>query len=226
MEIFGAHQRALLAPSGERLSYLDHAVAHKKLKELRRQRRRLLEMGQLKTLTAREADEIPRALSDHLALEAAGWKGRRGSAAAQAPAVRGFIESAIGALAADGNVRIDRLMQNGHPLASTITLRSGGAAWFWKIAYDEDFARHSPGVQATLDLTEQLLAQPDVLRADSCATAGHPMIDHLWRERLALGDLLIAPSSAALSQFRIASHLETLRRALISTAKSVRRGIR
>ena len=45
------------------------------------------------------------------------------------------------------------------------------------------------------------------------------MIDHLWRERLALADLLIAPSAAALAQFRIARHLETLRRALIATAK-------
>ena len=226
MEIFAAHQRALLAPAAERLTYLDHAIAHKKLKELRRQRRRLLDKGQLKTLIARAPDEIPRALSDHLALEAAGWKGRQGSAAALDPAIRGFMESAIGALAAEGNVRIDRLMQNGHPLASTVTLRSGVAAWFWKIAYDEDFARHSPGVQAALDLTESLLAEPEVLRADSCATAGHPMIDHLWRERLALGDLLIAPSGAALSHFRVACHLETLRRALVSTAKTVRDGIR
>jgi len=226
MEIFGPHQRALLAPAAERLTYLDRAVAHKKLKELRRQRRRLLDLGQLKTLIARAADEIPRALSDHLALEAAGWKGRRGSAAALDPAMRSFVESAIGALAADGNVRIDRLMQNGHPLASTITLRSGAAAWFWKIAYDEDFARHSPGVQAALDLTESLLAEPDVLHADSCATAGHPMIDHLWRERLMLGDLLIAPSRAALSHFSVARHLETLRRALVSSAKMVRDGMR
>lgn len=226
LEIFGAHQRALLAPSAERLTYLDRALGHKKHKELRRQRRRLLDMGQLKTLTARESDKIPRALADHLALEAAGWKGRRGTAAAQDGAVRGFIEAALLALAADGHVRIDRLVQNNHPLASTITLRSGTSAWFWKIAYDEDFSRHSPGVQATLDLTERLLAEPDVLRVDSCATAGHPMIDHLWRERLALGDLLIAPSRAALPQFRVACRLEALRRTLISAARTIRNGMR
>lgn len=226
MQVFGAHQRALLAPADGRLTYLDRALPHKKLKELRRQRRRLLDKGQLKTLVARDPDEIPRALSDHLALEAAGWKGRRGSAAGQDAAVRGFIESALGALSQEGNVRIERLMQNNHALASTITLQSGTSAWFWKIAYDEDFARHSPGVQATLDLTEHLLSRPDILRVDSCATAGHPMIDHLWRERIALGDLLIAPSRAALAQFRVARHLETLRRALETTAKAVRNGVR
>jgi len=106
--------------------------------------------------------------------------------------------------------------------ATEISLRSGTTVWFWKIAYAEEVARASPGVQLTLDVTEQLLARPDVLRADSCATADHPMIDHLWRERLALADLLIAPSAAGMGQFRIARHLETLRRALIASAKRAR----
>src|SRR5581483_9144212 len=57
MEVFGTHQRALLAPTDERRTYLDRALAHKKLKELRRQRRRLLDKGQLKTLVARTPDE-------------------------------------------------------------------------------------------------------------------------------------------------------------------------
>jgi CelD/BcsL family acetyltransferase involved in cellulose biosynthesis len=226
MEIFGAHQRALLAPENARRVYLDHAVPHKKLKELRRQRRRLLEQGPLQTVFAHGADEIPRALAHHLALEASGWKGQRGSAAGQDGAVRGFIESALGALAADGNVRIARLMQNGHAIATAITLRSGASAWFWKIAYDEDFARYSPGVQLSLDLTEHLLTEPEIQRVDSCATADHPMIDHLWRERLALGDVLVAPSRAALSQFRLARHFETLRRALQASAKAVRNRVR
>jgi hypothetical protein len=167
---------------------------------------------------------MPRALSDFLTLEASGWKGRGGSAAAQHGAHHTFMRDALTALAAEGNARIDALMHNGHPLATTIALRSGTSAWFWKIAYDEDFARASPGVQAALDLTDSMLAQPDILRVDSCATAGHPMIDHLWRERLALGDLLIAPSAAALAQLRIARPLETLRRVLIATAKTVRSG--
>src|SRR5205085_3117217 len=77
----------------------------KKLKELRRQRRRLLDKGQLKTVPAREPDEIPRALSDHLALEGQGWKGRAGSAAGQHAAVRAFMEAALAALAAQGDVR-------------------------------------------------------------------------------------------------------------------------
>jgi CelD/BcsL family acetyltransferase involved in cellulose biosynthesis len=222
MAEFGAHARALLAPSSEPQGYLDRTVGAKKLKELRRQRRRLLDKGQLKVLSASAPDTMPRALSDYLALEASGWKGRAGSAAGQHAGVRAFMRQAVESLAADGHARIDRLMQLGRPVAATIALRSGHHAWFWKTAYDEEVARHSPGVQLTLDVTEELLAQPDILRVDSCATADHPMIDHLWRERLALADLMIAPSGETLAQFRFARHLETLRRALIAAAKRVR----
>ena len=63
------------------------------------------------------------------------------------------MREAVTALAAKGDARIDRLIHDGHPVAASITLRSGNAAWFWKIAYDEAFARASPGVQLTLDLT-------------------------------------------------------------------------
>ena len=114
------------------------------------------------------------------------------------------------------------MTHDGRPIAAAITLRSGPHAWFWKIAYDEAFARASPGVQLTLDLTRQMLADQSLAHTDSCATAGHPMIDHLWRERLTLCDLLIAPSAASLAQFRVARQLESLRRALIATAKRVR----
>ena len=64
----------------------------------------------------------------------------------------------MAALAADGKARIDRLFLNGTAIAATVTLASGDTAWCWKIAYDEGFARSSPGVQLVCDLTEKLLA--------------------------------------------------------------------
>ena len=41
-------------------------------------------------------------------------------------------------------------------------------------------------------VTDDLLDDLSIVSTDLCATAGHPMIDHLWRERLALCDRLIA----------------------------------
>ena len=136
---FGAHARALLAPA-DRATYLDH-IAHKKTKELRRQRRRLEEKGAVTFSSAHDPAAIAPALADYLMLEASGWKGRAGTAARQNGEVLLFVQGAIAALAADGRVRIDRLTRGHTPLAASITLRAGEARWFWKIAYAEDAAR-------------------------------------------------------------------------------------
>ena len=76
-----------------------------------------------------------------------------------------------------------------------------------------------------VDLTESLLADPSIARVDSCATADHPMIDHLWRERLVLCDRLIAVRPAAMG-FAIARRLESLRRFGFNAAKSLRDRLR
>ena len=72
-----------------------------------------------------------------------------------------------------------------------IVLRSGERAYFWKIAFDEDFAAFSPGKQLAAMLGEHLLTDERIALVDSCAVPEHPMIDHLWRERMAVGDVLI-----------------------------------
>lgn len=217
---FSEHRRALLAPD-DRGTYLTHAVDAGKRKELRRQRRRLGDAGAVTDDLSTEPQAVTAALADFFTLEAGGWKGRAGTAAAQHEDLRRFVTDAVAELAAEGKARVDRLRVGDKTAASIVTLRSGTSAWTWKIAYDEAYARHSPGVQLMVDLTESLLADPAIARVDSCATPDHPMIDHLWRERLELSDRLITVRPASLG-FAVACRLESLRRFGFSAAKSLR----
>ena len=221
---FDRHQRALLAPAGERSHYLDRAIGKHRLKELRRQWRRLSETGAVLFTTATEPGAVTTAIEDFFALEAGGWKGRAGTAAAQHQDSRAFMQTAMPALAADGKVAIDRIMVDGRTIAATIMLRSGRCAWFWKIAYDENFARFSPGVMLSAVLTNELVDDTTLVQTDSCATANHPMIDHLWRERLALCNRMIAVRPQL--SFSLVRRLEALRSAATAAAKSVRDNIR
>jgi CelD/BcsL family acetyltransferase involved in cellulose biosynthesis len=189
---FGRHRRAVLRPGADRAGYLERAIGGKRRKELRRQRHRLENHGTLSFTVATTPADVAVALGDYLALEAGGWKGRAGTAIAQHPDVGCFVKTAMDRLAADGQARVARLSGGAAPIACAIALTSQDGAWGWKIAYDERFAAGSPGVQVYLDLTKALLADPSVAFADSCATPDHPMIDHLWRERLEMGDWLIA----------------------------------
>jgi hypothetical protein len=73
-----------------------------------------------------------------------------------------------------------------------IVLISEDQACFWKIAYDEDFAAYSPGIQFVLAFSKHQSAQADIALTDSCAIPNHPMIDRLWPERQNMVDMLIA----------------------------------
>src|SRR4029079_18692377 len=114
------------------------------------------------------------------------------------------------------------LVLDGRAIAAIVTLKSGDAAWCWKIAYDESHARHSPGVQLLLDVTQDLLDDARVARADSCATPDHPMIDHIWRERLVLSDRLMSVRPGSAVGFASICALESLRRSGVNMARSIR----
>ena len=217
---FNLYQRAQLVPDGDRLFYVERTVGQHRHKELRRYVRRLGDIGALLFTTATEPETVAGAIEDFFKLETRGWKGKAGTAAALHDDIRNFIASAVNGLAAEGKVAINRIFIDGSAIAVTIMLRSADTAWFWKIVYDEKFAQHSPGVVLAFAVTEDLVEDTTLVRANSCATADHPMIDHVWRDRLTLCDRLIAVRPQA--SFSSVRRLEMLRNAAIAAAKAVR----
>lgn len=213
------HRRAALIPGEDDPL---KGVSQKRLKELRRQRARLSEHGALvhETVTG---EGIETAVEAYLKLEAAGWKGRIGAAASVSGAGSFLAEAVIG-LAREGKARIDFLKVDGKAIATTILLFSGDRAWFWKTAYDENYARFSPGVLLALELTEALGRDRSIALVDSCAVAGHPMIDHLWRGRIEVADWMVP--LADLPSARLALIAEKFRRAALKPVKSLRDKLR
>jgi hypothetical protein len=64
-------------------------------------------------------------------------------------------------------------------------------AFSFKTAFDERYARFSPGVLLQLE-NLAMLEREDIAWCDSCAAADHPMIDSLWMERRSIGRISIA----------------------------------
>jgi CelD/BcsL family acetyltransferase involved in cellulose biosynthesis len=183
--------RACLDATRDADQLLHDALGTKKLKELRRLRHRLAEHGAVQFDVARTPDDVASALETFLALEASGWKGARGTALAQNDGDARFIRRATSALAASGQCEIVTLRAGEAPVAAGIVLRHQDRAFFFKIGVDERFAKISPGVQLTLELTRHLCADPAIASADSTASPDHPMINPIWRGRFAIGDVLI-----------------------------------
>ena len=184
-------ERALLASPQTPEDYLAASLTGKKRKELRRQRTRLAELGKIGFTREAGGDGLDGWVERFLALEQAGWKGQSGSAlASQGGTAALFRESLLGG-AEQGRLERLTLSLDGRAIAMLVNFITPPGAFSYKTAYDEDYARFSPGVLLQCE-NLQLLSRPDIAWTDSCAAADHPMIDHIWRERRAVGRISIA----------------------------------
>ena len=195
------------------------ALSAKGAKEARRQRRRLAERGTLGYASARADDDLTAALERFLALEARGWKGAAGTALLARPARTAFARTMARLLGRQGRCRIDSLTLDGVPIAMAVVLTAGDTDFFWKMAYAEDLAQFSPGVQLVLDMSEAQDREGRAALTDSCAVPHHPMIDRLWRDRLAMSDIAVASRPDRMAGFHLAIAKERRVRRLRAGAK-------
>lgn len=184
--ILDRFERAALDATQDIDHFRKTALTRKKRKELARQYRRLSELGPVRAHVHTDRASVAGAFERYIALEALGWKGRRETALGSDTGRMQHVADIINAFALGGRIRIDEVAVGNEVIASLISFVDGNRLFTWKIAYREDFARYSPGNQLILGLTGSLLDDPAVVTADSLAAPDHPMIDHLWRERLSV----------------------------------------
>ena len=214
---FDPHKRAVLRGGAINMLFEEGG----RLKEMRRQRRRLTDRGDLTYRSATTRPEVREAIEYFLAMEAGGWKGRAGTALLCDPATATFTRTMTRELASDGNCRVDSLELNGKPIAMGVVLSSRDQSWLWKIAYDEEHASLSPGAQFVRDFTRKQLQDMSIRQTDSCAIPDHPMIDRLWPDRLEITDIAISVSPSRESAFERASDAEERRRNMRATLKRI-----
>ncbi len=184
-------ERAMLASTMAPVDYLAHALPGKKRKELRRQQARLAELGTVATVRQDDAQGIHEWINAFLSLEARGWKGREGSALAAVPGTAVLFRGALAEAAARGKLERLSLTLDGRPIAMLASFLSAPGAFSFKTAFDEDFARFSPGVLLQLE-NLAMLDRKTIDWTDSCAATDHPMIDSLWEQRRPIGRLSVA----------------------------------
>lgn len=188
-------ERALLEHGLTPAAYYEQAVRSKKRKELRRQKNRLAEEGALTFTRDDSSTGLAEWTEEFLALEKRGWKGRNGSALASFPETRALFSEVLAGAAALGKVERLDLRLEGRPLAMLVNFHSPPGSFSFKTAFDEDFARYSPGVLLQIE-NLALLDRADIEWCDSCAAQGHPMIDSIWTGRRSIGRYSIAIGGA------------------------------
>lgn len=178
--------RAILQPQDSGESYLAREVSASCLKDLRRCRRRLEEKGSVVWEMLSDQDVTDEVMERFLHLEHLGWKGRSASSLRSSAADEQFFRTMIGEFRKTGRLFFTELRVDQRTIASTCNLVSGDSGFAFKIAWDPDFSKNSPGMLNELELVRNA---PVVCGQLSCIDSGadeNSFIDKLWIGRRAL----------------------------------------
>jgi len=187
-----AYNRALFRPAADYDAYIASAMTNHNRQEIRRQRRRLAELGRLEVRMLSAADDLDHWLSAFLSLESAGWKGHEQSALACSETSRTYFEAIARAAFERGQLMMVGLFLDDRPVALKCNYRSGDGSYAFKIAFDESLSKYSPGVQLELENVRLLHETSSIKWMDSCATRKHFMISRMWQDRRTIHHQLVS----------------------------------
>jgi CelD/BcsL family acetyltransferase involved in cellulose biosynthesis len=195
--VYGQFVRPLLVTCSDGESYLRSALASRSRRKLERRWRRLAEGGRLEVDVLGRGGDVETWTDEFLRLEASGWKGRAGSALACSAAGRRFFTSVTREAHARGRLMMLALRLNGRPVAQQCGFLAADGAFSFKVAYDERYARFSPGVLAEMANIRQLHRRRRVKWMDSCAVLNNGVTNRLWTQRRGLESVVVSTGGAA-----------------------------
>jgi hypothetical protein len=138
-------------------------------RNLRAHRRKLEALDDVRFVHVVDGDEVSSELETFMRLEAAGWKGESGTGSAILlhEELRAFyreLASNLGQDGSDDRCEINSLYVGGRCIASQLCVRTGEVMSLPKIAYDEEYARLSPGLLLLQETLEQCCNDEGVKR--------------------------------------------------------------
>jgi CelD/BcsL family acetyltransferase involved in cellulose biosynthesis len=218
-------ERAFLEATVDGDEYLKASLKPHHLREFRRLKRRLADLGTLEHRIARTAEEVRHGIEAFLTLEAAGWKGRKRSAMVIDRYNAAFTREAVYRLAERDLCRIHTLTLDRKVIACIVVFVEAGTAYTWKTTYDEAFAAHSPGTLLMIEVTRHHLDDANIMTTDSCAVHDHPVMNRLWTERKPFGTFVIGLTPDADRAARQAASQLHLYRETRNMARLLRRRV-
>ena len=182
-------------------------------RDLERRRRRMQEALD-GPVTVEDRSASAAAVGEFLALEAAGWKGREGTALAGRPGDRAFFVAMSAGFAERGLLRLWTLTAAGRTAAMACELRAGDAVFGFKTCHDETLRRYSPGTQLLSDLVDRFRSDDRLTLYDSCSDPDAKGINDLYGGRREIVSLAAAPRPLAGGLRAGIDGLSSVRRAL------------
>src|SRR5262249_18689606 len=184
-----AFTRALFRPAADSEDYVRSALGRFRRKEFRRLEKRLAETGRLEYTTLEQGGDVDAWVEEFLEFEAKSWKGKGGRALVCSETDRKYFVEIAREAFRRGRLMMHALHLYGLPIAYKVNFLSGDGSFAFKIAFDEEYARYSPGVLLELENIRLLHERTQIRWMDSCANPDRFMINQLWTDRRAIQTL-------------------------------------
>ncbi len=214
--VLESYTRALFRPAADAEAHLSAAFSGKHLRKIKNQEKQLTALGRIEYDVLGSGDDIEKRIEEFLQLEGSGWKGREGSSLASDGSERSYFEAIVRDAFHRGQLMMLALRLDGRPIAYKCDFLAGRGSFTFKIAFDEGFARYSPGLLLEIHNIRRLYAQSRTEWVDSCTHPANFMFNRLWPSRRTIQSLLVstgkAPGDLLVSMFPL---LAWLRRKLL-----------
>jgi len=220
-QVYDAFERAVLISRGTVDDHMKEHVSKSRRKDLRRNRKRLDELGDVTWTHHYSGEDLEEAINAFLRIEASGWKGNRGTALDCADNTRAFAKAAFTEQDGKCITRADVLRLDGVAIAINLSLISGNTAFTIKCAYDDAYRGQSAGLLLEEEMIRSVLEDKWIDRLDLAAVSGH-LITSFWNETIKIGDILIDANPVPMpARFKAWSQVEMVRRSLRAKAKEL-----
>ncbi len=139
-------------------SEYEGTLSRNRRRALRRQRRRLEQLGELSFEVHDGSDGLDELLGELYRVEASGWKGDRATAIQSQPGTKQFYTAVARWAAESGWLRLAYLRLDGRPIACDYALEHRGIWYSLKAGYDHEFRSFGPGALLLRDEIDHCFA--------------------------------------------------------------------
>lgn len=181
-----SNSRSILVLEKSGSFFMDKRLSRKRKNNIKKSYRILEKYGKKQWHLVSGRQVLSEYINNFLKLEHMGWKRKEGTSLLSQRNHEAFFREMINLSLKRGHVFFTELLLNNKVIASTCNLISGKAGFAFKIGWDPDYAKMSPGFLNEVEFVKNVKwLLPDLEFIDSGATEGS-FIEVLWPEKRTL----------------------------------------
>jgi len=211
-------QRAVLYPKSFDGISISSLSKHT-LKNYRRNIRSLQAMGHFEWILMRGAEPLVKSIDEFIRLEHMGWKGEKGTSLYSNPHHLRFFQEMAKGFNQAGRMFFTEIHLDGICIASTANLISGQVGFGFKMGWNPQYSKYSPGIVNVTKIAEHGRDLLGDLEYIDSSTAPESYLNKIWPDRRNLVEGMFSLSTLGKTVMASVSIAKKLKTSLLAKPK-------